>query len=503
MKFNPILTVDSYKLGHVHQYPEGTEFVYSNLTARGSRIPSVKGTVFFGLQAWMVDFLIEEFNDGFFRRDVDLVCNEYQRRVDNLLGPDNGVGTDHIRALHELGYLPIEIRAVDEGTVVPLRVPMLTIENTLPEFAWVTNHLETVLSNALWMPITSATTAHRMHGLLMRYAERTGDPDFVQFQSHDFSMRGMSSVEAAAMSGAGHLLSFVGTDSLTAIELLEQYYDAVHYLGMVGVSVPATEHSVMCAGGFEDEAETYSRLMDRQPSGILSVVSDTWDIWNVLTNILPAQREQIMSRDGKLVIRPDSGDPVDIICGTMVPRSVGMQHDYPARMRTEGERKSPEERGVIQLLWDEFGGTVNDKGYKVLDPHVGVIYGDAITYDRAEAIMQRLEHYGFASTNIVFGVGSYTYQFVTRDTFAMAVKATWVQIDGEGHDIFKNPITDDGTKKSATGRLAVIDTTDGITLVENPDEFVEQTSLLKVRFRNGRLTRLQSLEEIRTKLASQ
>jgi nicotinamide phosphoribosyltransferase len=382
------------------------------------------------------------FQNDFFSKPKDEVCGEMKRELTMYLGMDYDVS--HFEALHDLGFLPIKVKIIQEGNRVPLRIPLLTIVNTKPEFYWITNYLETILSNLMWKPMTSATIAFQYRKVLEKWAKKT-DPtniSFVDFQGHDFSMRGLDSVEATIASGLGHLTSFMGTDSLPAIYGARKFYKEK---GFVGASVPATEHSVMCAGGYETEIETFRRLLETYPSGILSVVSDTWDLWKVITEYLPALKEQILARDGKLVIRPDSGDPVDIICG--LPNTHTKHLTLP--------KNSPEFKGVIELLWDVFGGTVNEQGYKVLDSHIGAIYGDSITIDRADEICSRLEAKGFASTNIVLGIGSFTYQYNTRDTFGFAMKATYVEVNGEGREIFKNPITDDGTKKSAKGLLYV------------------------------------------------
>lgn len=479
LQYNPLHLIDAYKLDHRRQYPKGTTRVYSNLTPRGSRVSGVDYTVFFGLQAFLQDY--STMWQNWFDQPRRAVIDDYQRLLDNVLGP-NEVGVDHIVALHELGYLPLEFRALREGTRVPLKVPMLTVENTHDDFFWLTNYIETALSSALWLPCTSATTAHVLRRLLDgRAAASSSDPSFVDWQGHDFSMRGMSSIESGAASGAGHLLSFTGTDTLSALDWIERYYPGDN--GFLGGSVAATEHSVMCAGGQESETETFERLIELYPSGIVSVVSDTWDLWHVIRTTLPALKDKIMGRDGKLVIRPDSGNPVDILCGTL---------------RAGGE--TPAEKGVIELLWDIFGGTVNEKGFKELDSHIGAIYGDSITYDRAEKITRRLMEKGFASTNVVFGVGSYTYQYVTRDTFQMAMKATWAEVDGVGRNLFKNPVTDSGLKKSATGRLAVIPGRQGPVLVEKATSEEERTSLLEQVWVDGYFRRVQSFADVRATL---
>lgn len=481
--YDPMTLTDAYKLSHRQQYPEGTTKVYSNFTARGSRVPGVDHVVFFGLQAFLHQF--QAAFDLWFEDSEDAVCNQYQRLLDNVLGPDNNVDTDHVRALHRLGYLPLRFKALPEGTPVPVRVPMLTVENTVDEFFWLTNYFETWLSSALWLPCTSATTAHRMRGLLEDWATATGgDAAFVDWQGHDFSMRGMSSIESGAASAAGHLTGFTGSDSLSVFDWIGTYYSGDN--GLIAGSVPATEHSVMCAGGQVGERETFDRLLDLYPTGIVSVVADTWDIWSVLTDIVPALKGKVLARDGKLVIRPDSGDPVDILCGT----------DYRFQ-----KGRTPEGKGVIELLWTTFGGTINAEGYKVLDPHIGAIYGDSITYDRADAICARLANKGFASTNIVFGVGSFSYQYATRDTFQFAMKATHAVVGGVGRDLFKDPVTDNGMKKSATGRLAVLRGQDGdLVLVEKANHDAEKQSELKTVWEDGEFVRTQSFADVRATL---
>lgn len=485
-----LFRTDSYKLGHRQQYPEGTEFVYSNYTNRGSRIPGIDHVVHFGLQAFLQHELMDEW-DNFFSADVDDVCAKYEEKVNNILGP-NSVGSEHIRALWELGYLPLEFRALPEGTLVPIKVPSFTIENTLPEQFWLVNYLETIISNSVWQASTSATLAHHMRGLINDWAVKTtGSIAGTEWQMHDFSARGMSSNQSAQYSGAGHLLSSNGTDTLTAIDWVNEFYPGG---GFIGGSVAATEHSVMCAGGSDEGAEqaTFERLLNLYPSGIVSVVSDTWDLWNVLTHILPNLKAQILARDGKLVIRPDSGDPVDIITGKEIQKSL------------------PADKGVIELLWEIFGGTVNERGYKVLDSHIGAIYGDSITYDRAQQIFERLEAKGFASTNVVFGVGSYTYQYNTRDTFGSAIKATWVQINGEAKAIWKDPKTDNGLKKSAKGRLIVTSNDDNELVLLDDLSSEEQAGFvtagrdeLRTVWRDGDFVEHQSFANVRATLAAQ
>lgn len=480
---NPLLLTDGYKLGHKEQYPEGTTKVYSNWTPRKSRIQGIDAVVFFGLQYFIKEYLIKQFQTQFFNRPKVEVVGEYKNYVDSYLGTD--YNCSHIEELHDLGYLPIQIKALPEGTEVPIRVPMFTIVNTLPQFFWITNYLETLLSNIIWQPCTSATIAKQYKTILTKYALETDSDnlEFINWQGHDFSMRGMSGIESSILSGMGHALSFTGSDTLPVLKTLEEYYnlDINEQLG-IG-SVNATEHSVMCAGSKDDEIQTFKRLLNTYPSGILSVVSDTWDLWKVLTEYLPKLKNDILKRDGKLVIRPDSGDPVAIICGC--------EHENP-NIR----------KGVIELLWDEFGGSVNEQGYKVLHPKIGAIYGDSITLERATQICEHLKQKGFASTNVVLGIGSFTYQYNTRDTFGFAMKATYVEINGKGRSIYKNPITDDGTKTSAKGLLQLSMQHGKISYKDECTIQEEQQGLLQTVFKDGELLKEQSLSEIRQRIAN-
>ena len=481
---NPLLLTDGYKVDHRRQYPTGTTLVYSNWTPRMSRLGNIDKVVFFGLQYFLKKYVIEDFEKDFFSQAKEVVVKKYARRINNYLGP-NAVGTDHIARLHDLGYIPMVFKALPEGSSVPLRIPMFTMYNTVDEFFWLTNYFETLLSTTVWMPCNSATIAKAYRRILDNFAEETSTtPEFVDWQGHDFSMRGMAGLEAATISGAAHLLSFRGTDTIPSIDFLKEYYGADSEPELIGGSVAATEHSVMSMGTDTGEFETFKRLITEvYPNGIVSIVSDTWDLWKVLTNFLPRLKSEVLARDGKLVIRPDSGDPVKIICGN-----------------PEGKTES-EKKGVIELLWDEFGGKVNYKGYKELDHHIGAIYGDSITLERAEKICTTLKSKGFASTNVVLGVGSFTYQYNTRDTFGFAMKATYGEVNGEGREIYKDPITDDGTKKSARGLMKVIKENGCFKLIDRVSWEEEKQGELKEVFRNGKLLIDQSLMDIREQIS--
>jgi nicotinamide phosphoribosyltransferase len=472
MEFNPIFYIDFYKVGHVQQYQKNVRKLWVNVTPRSTRVEGAKGVIWFGLQAFMKEILIDQFQRNFFNRPWKLVESEYVEVIRETLG-DATPKIDHIKALHQLGYFPLDIYALPEGTMVPFGVPCAVLVNNKDEFFWLPNYLETMMSNYLWPACTSATTALDYRKIFVKAARAAGETDlsFIDWQGHDFSYRGLMGLDAAVLSGMGHLLSFNGTDTVPAILGAKKYYKAKLN---AGGSVNATEHSVMCEGGKENEDATYDRLLFKvHPKGIVSIVSDTWSLWRVLTEYLPSRRDRILARDGKLVIRPDSGDPVKILTG-------------------DGGAKtgSPEWYGALDLLWQALGGSSSACG-KLLINKGGLIYGDSITKQRAEDILSIARLQGFHPYNFVFGIGSYTYQYVTRDTYNFAFKATAVERmaiektviehdDAVGHHvshkrvveaIFKDPITDNAHKKSHrgipvvnndwySGDLRVLETTD-------------------------------------------
>lgn len=519
MKIMSLFLSDAYKQWHFMMYPKGMYKLYSNMTPRSYKYLGCEESVFFGLQYYIKKYLIEEWNENFFNRPLEEVLAEYKRFHKFFSMVD--ISVTHIEKLHKLGYLPLRIKGLKEGTRVPVKVPYYTIVNTDNDSAWLVNFLETQMSTVIWDMCVVATIGDMYRKVLNKYAlETTGTTEGVQWQGHDFCMRGRSSIEST-FNQAGWLLSFTGTDTIPAVLMLEEYYDANIENELVGSSVPASEHSVMTSYGKEDELGAFKRLLDQFPTGILSIVSDSFDLWKVCTEFLPKLKEQILARDGKLVIRPDSGDPVDIICGEVRECVSEIQNsDTKDLYRSK-------DRGVIELLWDVFGGTVNEQGYKVLDPHIGAIYGDSITLERAEQICQRLKAKGFASTNIVLGVGSYTMNYNTRDSLGIAVKSTYCEVyeecegDCQAHqdekdvdicndgciksrisrrEIFKDPITDDGLKKSAKGLLSVIKSDKGLILKDQCSWEEEAKGELQTVFLNGKLIKSQSLKEIRKNL---
>ena len=589
-----LTSIDSYKTAHADQYPEGTTIVYSNFTPRSLKhlpVPRQCGTirvVWFGLQAFLND-LQSVWQETFFDRPRGEVVAEFMELVGPFCGP-RGFNQSRIEWLHDLGYLPIEIKSLPEGTLVPAGVPVLTITNTLPEAYWLPNFLETWLSADLWKPSTAATISYTYRKIIDHYAELTGgNKEFVMWQGHDFSSRGMSGIQDAARTGGGHLLSFAGTDNVTAVQLVNDAYHGKETF--VGGSVPATEHSTMTssilveaerlrqAGVDEDNVMTQAELnvikrlvTEVYPSGVVSVVSDSFDFWKVITEIAPTLKNEILNRVpdqlglAKVVFRPDSGDPVKIICGDIEIKDITKQcskggtidldyaqdvaidtlvnaaaneagHGELGELTTEGYFRvngkiykavvdiewnrydkqyyyvdghtlvsfvetelSPQQKGAIECLWDTFGGTTNEKGFKTLNQRVGLIYGDSITLDRCDEILKLLAEKGFASDNVVFGIGSFTFQYNTRDTLGFAMKATYVEVDGKPYSIFKDPKTDNGTKKSARGLLQVVQ--DGNTLKVNQDVTWEEEkqSLLRTVYLDGKITVNETFADIRSRL---
>ncbi|VEV88313.1 Nicotinamide phosphoribosyltransferase [Staphylococcus phage Stab20] len=788
---NPTLMCDFYKLSHREQYPEGTEIVYSTLVPRSNKYyEHSDNIVVFGIQSLVKKYFIDMFNKEFFNRPKEEVINEYKRTVKFTLGHENP-DAKHLEQLHDLGYLPIDVRALKEGTVVHPNTPVMTIENTHSDFFWLTNYLETIISTQTWQAMTSATLAYDMRKMLDKYAlETVGSIEAVDFQGHDFSMRGMSSLETAQLSSAGHAISFKGSDTVPVVDFLESYYNADVEKEMVVASIPATEHSVMCANGdYEtmDEYETYKRMLTEiYPTGIFSIVSDTWDFWGNMTKTLPRLKDIIMERDGKVVIRPDCYDEetevytnkgwkyfkdlskydlvaqvldngeyeftkplkyvneyykgnmhhfkdhygkVDLLVtpnhrmileqndkekvvfaedmkekgnykqkmarsakaketgkiltpieklkiafqadGSFVTKQpnnirfsfskqrkmerlediisqcnlevraynlsddrveyhikvpneefkkdfswvdtenlsyqwcidfieelsywdstrrsdnrfkfdttvkevadvvfdIGLSAGYGVyKVESADERKEHfsdihtlhimkdnkvggqswtntteeyegniycvqvptgrllvkrnkctmvcgnsgdpvkiicgdpdadteyERKGAVEVLWDTFGGTETEQGYKLLDEHVGLIYGDSINYERAHQICEGLKEKGFASINVVLGVGSFSYQFNTRDTHGFAIKATYAKIKNEEKLIYKNPKTDSG-KRSHKGRVAVYEDgswEDNLNLHQWLNK--QNVTQLEKVFEDGKLYRDQSLSEIR------
>lgn len=558
----PMNLADFYKTGHPGMYPTETDVLVANFTHRSSKYAPVAMSplfddklVWFGTTGFVKEFLIDTFNTEFFNTEKAVAVRKYKRRMDTALGL-NKVSMTQLEKLHDLGYLPLEIRSLPEGERINMKVPPVLFINTHAGFPWVSTYFETLFSCESWKPATVATIAFEFRKLLTYFARLTGSPEeFVSWQGHDFSMRGMSGVHDAARCGAGHLLSFFGTDTIPAIDYLEDRYGANSDVELVGGSVPATEHSVMTLRILlitqrlqrdpanaklsvkelraMAELEVIRELItDLFPSGIISIVADSFDFWNVISVIAPTLKEIIMSRtpdelgNAKVVFRPDSGDPVKILCGAAleinalthsavsVALDKGYDHvtvggkyyavEYADRGHVETiwteVPATPELKGAVESLWDTFGGTITDKGFKLLDSHVGLIYGDGINMKRAMQILSRLAAKGFASGCVVLGIGSFTYQMISRDSFGFALKAIYAEVAGEAVEIYKDPATDDGTKKSAKGMLRVEKEGNDYVLYEQQTREEFDRGAHVAIFRDSRLLVDPSLAEMRERL---
>lgn len=586
-----ILFADWYKPSHISMYNRSSEYVQDNMTPRSSKHFahfSDKNTKVMsaGLQGFTKWFLIDMFNQSFFNRPKAEVIAEFKEVCDLAIGPDM-VETWGFEKLHDLGYLPVEIRALPEGTLSPVQVPLFTIQNTHPDFYWLPNYLESVISSENWKTITTATIFWQYRKLAELWAEKTCDNNLhVPFQIHCFAYRGQAGTHDAAQSEFGQLMNSQGTDTIPAILYANRYY------GMKGKfvsgSIPASEHSVATTNigfiigrlrsehpemslddlRFHAEVEFLRTYITKFfPKGFVSYVGDSYDWFRLITEGVRTLKDEIMSRDGRVVFRPDSGVPEDIICGTLDWRNIeeleeagtleraaewalesaveDVRKETPHGERgddiverfflfdgdlyrmsgsitwnraeytyyyTDGSRVTAidkpeltnEQKGSVELLHDVFGGDLNSKGYRTLDTHVGLIYGDSITVARAKEIFERLEAKGFASSNVVFGVGSYTTQFNTRDSLGMAVKATGAVIDGQQIMVVKEPKTDLG-KKSAQGFLKVVRGEDGeLKLVDNltMDQVDSPDNELRPTFRDGVLLVDETLTTIRERVTA-
>ena len=510
-KPNSLFYTDGYKIGHKKMLASGTTRLYGTWIPRSVKYApkGVTKIVSFGQQL-VVRWLHDEFQENFFSLP-EQVAVDFGKDMSMYLGMD--YDASHFVALHRLGYLPIRIKALPEGIETNPNVPHMTFINTVDGFAWLTLYLETIISSLAWKPSTSATIALQYKRNVVEWVMKTDPANafLIPFLCHDFSARGLSPWDMLS-SGLGHASSFLGSDTIICIPGARYYYNEPE--DQVAIySVNASEHSVSTTKIFTvGEQQMIADWLVDFPKGILSIVSDTFDLWKLITEYLPANKEAIMARDGKLVIRPDSGDPVDIICGTQIFEDADHYNDYELSRESI---LSSEEKGVIELLWDIFGGTVNEQGYKVLDPHIGAIYGDSITLDRQIQIYERLEAKGFAATNIVLGVGSFTYQMNTRDTLGFAAKGAWFEVleldpiantpdengvlgfKKVGYDIYKDPITDDGTKKSLKGLICV--TEDHEVLTQCTWE-QESQGILQTIYQDGEFHNQISLTEIRERL---
>lgn len=447
---NIILATDSYKVSHAHQYPPGTTQVYSYFSSRGGEYDHA---VFFGLQA-----MIQQLSTPITIKDIDEAEDCYHGH----LGPGafNRDRWLYILQQHK-GQLPVRIRAVPEGTVVPTGNVLMTVENTDPACWWLTNYLETYLVQ-VWYPTTVATISRGMKGILRDSLIRTGpDTSGLPYMLHDFGCRGVSSMGTAAIGGAAHLVNFLGTDTVPGVKYLRDYYGAGWD---AGVSIPASEHSTMTSWGQDREVDAYRNMLSQFPRGPVAVVSDSYDIYRAVSEIWGgALREDVLARDGTVVIRPDSGDPTAVL-----PR-------------------------VLDILGGRFGSTSTPQGFKMLPPQVRVIQGDGVDRHSLPGILEAVESSGWSTANLVFGSGGGLLQKCNRDTLRFAFKCSHATIGDQGVDVYKDPVGDPW-KASLRGRFSLVRRGEEYQTVPEG----RSDDLLEVVFDNGNITRTQSLDNIRT-----
>jgi len=513
---SPLLKTDIYKFGHMLLYPKGTQVVYETLTPRvNSFFKWDNKMTAFGYHLFF-SRLQDDFQRNFFDQPIEVVINEVQPAIAEVLGHKVAAKImPHFVALHKLGYLPLKVTALPEGSLVPMQVPVLTIENTDPEFYWLPGYLETLLLSETFVTSTVASIARKFRQIGQKYADLSADNDgYLDFQFHDFSQRGQHGNDAAVLSGVAHLTSFKGTDVIQApVEIRKHYADDRQEL--MGASVLATEHSVMEAYG-TNQFEAYKTLVTEHTEGILSIVSDTYDYWEVVNKVLPELKDEILARDGKVVIRPDSDTmPVELTDDSVVLTKDGWMNMSAAndtkglivlptgRVLTKDgladfEPTSDESMDTVSELLlatmysmaDTFGTTTNSKGYQVLDPHIGILHGEGVTLDTVADYFDTITNAHFSAENIVFGVGAYVYSvLVSRDSFGQALKATSVTINGVEKMVFKNPKTaSEGFKKSRKGRIQVTGANGEFTV---HDGFTSETlpvdNALNTIFLNGKV----------------
>lgn len=472
---NIILNTDSYKASMFKQYPAGTTGVYSYIESRGGRHNE---TVFFGLQAFIKEYLLKPITQA----DIDIADEIITAHGE----PFNREGWEYILHEHD-GYLPVVIRAVPEGTSVPVKNVLATIENTDPKCFWLTTYLETALLRAVWYPTTVATQSRSIKKTILEYLERTGDPSTINFKLHDFGARGVSSMESAGLGGSAHLINFMGSDTISGVLFAREFYNA----GIAGFSIPAAEHSTITSWGRDNEVEAYRNMLNQfaKPGSIVAVVSDSYDVFNAVDKLWGEElRQQVIDSGATLVIRPDSGDPL-LIC-----------------------------RQLIRKLADKFGTTRNEKGYLVLN-NVRLIQGDGVNENTIRSILGDFLIHGFSADNIAFGMGGALLQQLDRDTQKFAMKCSSVGVlqdvvvnRGDGYydrkqkvvwrDVQKDPITDAG-KKSKAGRVELWtnDVKEFASGVNVPNTWTDSNlgwnPALQEVFRDGKLIIDMTFEEVR------
>jgi nicotinamide phosphoribosyltransferase len=449
---NIVLLTDSYKISHYKQYPPNTGNIYSYFESRGGAFNEV---TFFGLQ-----YLIKNYLQGV------VVTKEKIDAAETIYGKHFGdaslfyrAGWEHILNKHG-GMLPVKIKAAPEGSVIPTHNAMMTVVNTDPACFWLTNFLETLLVQT-WYGSTVATQSREIKKVILKYLEETGDPGIISFKLHDFGFRGVSSVESASIGGAAHLVNFKGSDTVAALSFIQDYYNTGDVFGF---SIPAAEHSTITSWGQQNEAKAYQNMLTQYSKGVVAVVSDSYDIYNACENIWGAElKNNILSREGTLVVRPDSGEPKEVVLK------------------------------VISILADKLGHSTNTKGFKVLDPHIRVIQGDGVNYDSIKEILENLKQHGWSADNIAFGMGGALLQKLDRDTQKFAFKCSCATVDGVDRDVYKDPVTDSG-KRSKRGRLKLVKDDAGNYKTVGLHDAGED--ILQTVFENGEIKKQYSFEQV-------
>lgn len=465
---NLLLLADAYKYSHYKLYPSGTTKIYSYLESRGGMFNE---TVFYGLQYFLKEYLQ---GPAFTKEDID----EAESILNGVFGREGVFKRENFEyILHTHGgRLPVKIKSVPEGSVVPVKNVLMTIENTDPNCFWLTNFLETLLMQ-VWYPSTVATLSHEIRKVVEHYFDLTADASSkaaIDFVLNDFGFRGVGSVESAGLGGSAHLINFMGSDTVYASVFAKKYYNATKTYGM---SVPATEHSIMTLGGTDGEKEIFNHVLQAYPTGILSCVSDSYNIFNAVSELWGKEfKDRILERNGTLVIRPDSGDPVQTLLK------------------------------VFELLFERFGFTINSKGYKVLPPQVRVIQGDGIEYDSIRLIYKALTENGISAENLILGMGGALLQKLNRDTQKFALKCSYAEVSGRSVNVQKSPVEMDAQGKmvqsfkvSKSGRLKLIEAMNGLQTVSNDNP---ENDLLETVFENGEIKRTHTFEDIRQRITT-
>lgn len=444
-----ITNTDSYKFSQAPQYPEGTTSVLSYIESRGG---TWKQTVFFGLQMFLKEYLTKQITQE------DIIVGEMLATSHGE--PFNREGWEYILREYN-GYLPLRIKAVPEGSVIPVKNVLTTVENTDRKCGWLTSYVETALLRGVWYPTTVATNSYESKRIIFDYLNRTGDPSLIDFKLNDFGSRGVSSFESAGIGGLAHLVNFKGTDTITALLYGREYYN----IDMAGFSIPAMEHSTVTSWTRAGEVDSYRNMVKLygKPGSLFACVSDSYNIYEACHMWGTVLKDDVINSGATLVVRPDSGYPPEVVVN------------------------------CLQILDEHYGHTVNDKGFKVLN-HVRIIQGDGITQDTIDRILYRAMTAGYSADNVAFGQGGKLLQGVDRDTQKFAMKCSSIVVNGEQRDVYKSPITDMG-KESKKGRVTLYKNDEGyFTDLEGRTDAVE---VLETVFENGKIIKEYTFDEVR------